>query len=223
MFHSQVVALIAFLGACQAAEHAYSSQSIVHHGLEEHHGLGDYQGHEEHKDHEEHHGHEIHHEHEIYHEHKVQHGSNDHSHQKHKTELKSENHENEHKIPLEFETKQKVEHTVEHEHHVEHKVEHHVEHKVEHKKESKVEPKKVEKHEQHVKIIPVVQKIEEAYVVAAPVKVVPIAHYVKNAQKKEGSHEEHKPAISSQHISRHDVPAQPPKDFDDQSTVRPNN
>ncbi|TKX27849.1 cuticular protein RR-2 [Spodoptera litura] len=65
----------------------------------------------------------------------------------------------------------------------------------------------IKKHvEAHVEIVPV----------AAASKIIPVAHYVQSAHKQE-SHEEHKHAISSQHISRHDVPAHPPKDFDDQS------
>ncbi|KAH9643772.1 hypothetical protein HF086_010482 [Spodoptera exigua] len=232
------IALVAFLGACQAVEHAYSSQSIVlhhddhhdyhHQGHDEHHGLGHYHDHD---DYDEHHGHELHHEHEIHHEHEVQHGHHEHN-VEHKVEPKKEHkvepkkeHNDDHKVQPEKE--HKIEHSVEHK--VEHFVEHKIEHKVEPKKDHKVEPKKEQrpdpKKEQKVepknveykpaRIIPVVEKHVEIIPVAAASKIVPVAHYVQSAHKKE-SHEEHKHAISSQHISRHDIPAQPPKDFDDQ-------
>ncbi|CAG9784945.1 unnamed protein product [Diatraea saccharalis] len=58
-------------------------------------------------------------------------------------------------------------------------------------------PIKVEKVEKHV--IPVVSKI------------VPVAHYVQESQAHEEHH--HKPAVSTLHIERHDVPAHPPADW----------
>ncbi|CAG9784947.1 unnamed protein product [Diatraea saccharalis] len=59
-------------------------------------------------------------------------------------------------------------------------------------------PIKVEKVEKHV-VIPVVSKI------------VPVAHYVQESQAHEEHH--HKPAVSTLHIERHDVPAHPPADW----------
>ncbi|XP_013186657.1 histidine-rich glycoprotein-like [Amyelois transitella] len=74
-------------------------------------------------------------------------------------------------------------------HHTEHKQEHHA-------------PLKV--------VVPVVTK-----------KVVPVAHYVVESSGHEHKehkyeHHDHKPAVSSQHIERHDIPAHPPKGFFDE-------
>ncbi|XP_053602884.1 uncharacterized protein LOC128670892 [Plodia interpunctella] len=74
---------------------------------------------------------------------------------------------------------------------------HHTEHKQSHEDEHHI-PIKV--------VVPLVTK-----------KVVPVAHYVAQSSGYEQNENkyDHKPAISSQHIERHDIPAHPPKGFFD--------
>lgn len=147
-------------------------------------------------------------------------------------------HKVEHKVAHPIKHHVAVEHKTEHLGHFEHKVEQkkHIEHKSEHKIEHKVERKQhhhekkqeehkekkhgheEQKHVSHIKVIPVVVKHEKHIAkVAAPAKIIPIAQYVGNQASKEHDHKHHEHAISSQHISRHDVPAPPPKGFSDHS------
>lgn len=223
MLYSQVIAIIAFIGAYQAAEHAYSSQNITRFD----------NNHDHHDDH----------------AHEENNGYDNHKHAEHKTENKIE-HQREHKIIHPIDThaivldkaepyginiphhEPKIENKPHHDlslteqkpvHH-EHKVEHKIEHKVEPKKEDKVEAKKEQpeekqeekkleqddhKQELHTRVTPVVETRE---VHVTTVKVVPVAQYV---QKIANNHKDHEPATSYQHISRQDVPAPPPKDFTD--------